>query len=426
MVRQPPGMSFLLWFVLTVVATSARGSDDLLLSIEHLSSEEQLLLADASDGRWDRFRLLDAALIAEGCTDSQTLQACRYKLQAVIDKLSGTRPPAALIDGQLPEALRYTFDTLHTELLRGRYRANATAVSTALIDGDYNCVSATVLFHCLCEAQGIPVTALVSNTHVYCRVRMGQGAWDVQTTCAEWFRLSPAEQQAAIPATVAGAREVNPVQLIAKIYYNRGVAYLESADYAHADRAFRLAVTLDRQDTAATENLLATWNNWALQLCQQGKYAQAAALLEQGRRYREDYPPLLANQLHVTQRWAQALCREGKYGEAIALLHANRHLQPDAPLFVEGPRIIYRLWADALARSEGTQTGSSQSYVQSVAVAQPATKPPQVTQSARVHLKLVDEQNLPKQQTSRPMAPARNRSGPNLPSPSGNIENVKP
>lgn len=310
---------------------------------------EAKLLEDAADGRFDTMTLLDAALVAEAIADARVRQSWEDKIRSALGVLRQRTDSTANMPCRLSAVVR-TFDVLHSHLLTGKYCADCTPVSRVLTDGNYNCVSATVLFLELCRRQNIHVTAMTTNTHVFCQAQADSQPCDIQPTCADWFRLSPTERRTLGSSSASTARPIRESELVGKIYYNLGVHSLEKKHFAHADRCFRLALLLDGLDSAAEENLLATWNNWALELCDRGQYAEAASLLETGRRLRDDYAPFANNQLHITQRWAQALCGQGRFAEAIELLRNHQHLQPEAPLFVDGPAIVYRLWVDRLVR----------------------------------------------------------------------------
>lgn len=313
-----------------------------------MTPEEQSLLQDAADGHLDVFPLLDAALLAENDTPDvearDRFEKLARKLQALPDL-----PSAESHDFQrLEQRLATTLRLLHQQILVGQYRPDATSVTLALQKGHYNCVSSTILFVELCRRQGIRTTPMASATHVFCRVEGPGRPIDVQTTSPRWFDLSDEQRAAATPDGAHSALPITDAALVGKLYYNFGVQHLEHDRYQQAERAFRMSLLLDPQDASARENLLATWNNWALALAQQGHYAEAMKRLDQARQVAPNYPPLRANLVHVTQQWAQSLCRLGRHPEALTLLESRKDSDPQAPLFIDGPPIVYRLWIEWL------------------------------------------------------------------------------
>ncbi len=331
--------------VLTAFVAALALANERLAAVEPTAHRpDGRLLIDAQDGHLDQLTLLDAVLLASGIHNEPLQSEIRAAISGYIERLANTLD-AIPHDDQRIVAIH---DFLHEEVLVGSYQADCTQIARAIRDGDYNCVSATVLFQMLCQSQGIACRAVATPTHVFSRVEAGGQLIDVQTTCPSWFRLTEAQRRAferqQIPPQDGQAREIGELELLAKIYYNRGVAHLAAARFAEAEQEFRLSLQLDPLDQAAQENLLAALNNWALALSDQAEFEQAARLLERGRAVNPDYGPLRANDLHIHQRWAQALCELGRYAEAAQILSQGAARQPDAPLFREGPVTIYRLW----------------------------------------------------------------------------------
>ena len=100
---------------------------------------EGRLFADAADGRLDEFSPLDAALVASGVEDADSLRHYRAeggragRRIAASGKLAGT-------PRQRVEAV---FEFLHRRMLCGGYELAYTDLRRVLDDGRFNCVSAT-------------------------------------------------------------------------------------------------------------------------------------------------------------------------------------------------------------------------------------------------------------------------------------------
>lgn len=190
---------------------------------------------------------------------------------------------------------------LHRCVLVGRYRADCNDVVVALERGDYNCLTSTVLYVELARRCGLDAVGLEAPGHVLCRVRSPRGNLDVETTCAEWL----AAGQAALPAPqheAAALRELPAEGLAALVHYNRGIELLGQGRYAEALAANQQALALDPRSAAARCNLLATMNNWALELNRRGEQAQALRLLREGRRIAPDYATIRSNLAAIEQR----------------------------------------------------------------------------------------------------------------------------
>jgi len=279
------------------------------------SPTELRLFADAADGRWDEHGLLRAALLASGVDRPDRLDSYEAGLCRLVAELRESDTTA----GTPRQQAQWVFEFMHRRILRGGYRLEATALTEALDRGQFNCVSASVLFHCLAREFGLPVCAMEGPGHAMTRLRLAGEIVDVETTCPEWFRLAAdlrkqAERARKIPARTAEVdrrarplREVSDVQLVAMIYYNRGVDLLGEKRFPEALAANAKALRLDPSSVTARANLLATLNNWAIDLGLGRQYAEAARLLEKGIALEPDYAIFQANYRQVHRNWVESL-----------------------------------------------------------------------------------------------------------------------
>ncbi|MFV1964207.1 MAG: hypothetical protein ACC628_02200 [Pirellulaceae bacterium] len=326
--------------VLGVLASGNHG-----LAEQRTSAElRDRLMADLDDGSLDEFPLFDAALIASGVHseegldyyDQQFSQLCEI---LPVDKQASPRQRA-----------KDLFCFLHKWILTGSYSTDCTELDRALDDGQYNCVSATILFHCLCAKAGLQPQAMATAEHVYSRYAEGSDC-DVETTFPQWFS-QPASARALLrtsrSASSGPPRRIGTVPLLGKIYYNIGVSQLEAHRFAAAVDALRISVRLDPQDGSARENLLAALNNWALWESDAGRFEHAAELLALVAQREPNYGPFLANDLHIHQKWALSLCQSGKHREAFDMLERCYTRRSEAELYDLGRFAVFSLWAESL------------------------------------------------------------------------------
>lgn len=305
---------------------------------------ESRLLADARDGRWDEFSLFEAALVASGIEREDELARRRLQFASICDGFA-----EAILADKPSDRVKAAFELMHGQILTGEYRAQGIDFVRTLDDGDFNCVTATILFHCLCESFGVAPQAMATPGHVFSRF-VGGHLGDVEATCPRWFAAvaGPPSRRDARAGQGTAARPISPVQLIGKVYYNAGGARLATGGFAAAVKALWISVQLDPQDVAAQENLLAAVNNWSLAESDSGQFQQAAALLSCGMRMAPQYAAFLANDLHVHQKWALALCRSGNFPQALEILEHGYRRRPDAELFDLGRFAVVSQWAESL------------------------------------------------------------------------------
>lgn len=323
-----------------------------------LSKLEAALFADAADGRLDDHSLLAAALIAGGVDDAQTIAAREEQMAVWTSRLrsSGTA------SGRPRERLKAIFEFMHREMLYGGYRLDASDLSVTFDEGRFNCVSASVLFCCLCERFGIMAEGLEIPGHAMVRVVLADEELEVEATCPQWFSLTkdPRRREELIEKTLGrspagsaggsggagGFRRVSGVQLVATIYYNRGVDLLSRKQFAAAMAANCKAVRLDRDNQTAWGNLLATLNNWAVDAGAEGRFADAVTLLETGLDVDPNFQAFTGNYTHVHHLWVESLCRLGRHEEALKHLAAAARRRPDEPWFLRAKSDVYRHWTE--------------------------------------------------------------------------------
>jgi len=256
------------------------------------------LLDDAPDGRLDAFDLPTAALVASGVEDECELAGWLsdyYEKRAeALEHARSTLPDARLLA---------IHRAMHERLLIGRYRSTASDLRLLLGQGDYNCLSAAVVFADLCREAGIELEFCLQPGHLYVRTPAGGGQHAGQRIEPASPRWQPSlGQHGGLergPSSVeldGVARRLSTGELLAKLYYNRGLVRLAEHDYPAGLALLRISQVLDPADRDARQNLVAGLNNWAARCCRQRQYQEAARLIQQGLLVEPGYLPLRANE----------------------------------------------------------------------------------------------------------------------------------
>ena len=331
-----------------------------------LSGLETRLFADAADGRWDAHSLLAASLVASGVSDPAALGRHQARFAELVAELRRS----GRVTGPPRQQAQAVFEFMHRRMLCGGYQLDGTDLAALLDQGRFNCVSASVLFNCLAGELGLSACGLEIPGHALSRLLLPDGNLDVETTCPEWFRLldDPRKQAELVartlgPQRAAGRaedrRQVSDVELVATIYYNRGVDLLGQKRFADAVAANAKALRLDPHSQTARGNLLATLNNWAIAEAAPGRYDQAAELLRQGMAIDPGYETFKANYRHVHREWTDRLCRMDQFSAALAVLVRAAQECPGDPTFTPARLDVYRCWARHLFESGRRDEGSA-------------------------------------------------------------------
>jgi regulator of sirC expression with transglutaminase-like and TPR domain len=315
---------------------------------------EARLFADAAGGRLHEFSALDAALVAGGIDSPDSLRRYQQKAAALVDQLRSS----ATLGGTPRQQVEAVFEFLHERVLYGGYDLAYSDLRRVLDDGRFNCVSATVLMNYLAGQLGLDCRGLEMPGHAMTRVRLADGALDIETTCPHWFSLRNDFRQSAIATKTIGAaaggdrskaREVSPVQMAAMIYYNRGVDLLSEKRFAEAARANAKALKLDPRNATARGNLLATINNWAIDLSDSQRFVEAVELLRRGLSMDAKFEPFAQNYVHVHSQWVDQLCREKRFEEASQVLSRATAEMPGRDYLRKAQDEVRQRWAKAVA-----------------------------------------------------------------------------
>lgn len=292
--------------------------------------------------------LLEMAWAAEGNLSEADRSAAQDRLATHLKWMEDNLPKQW---GRytIAERAAWVFQSMHDRLLTGKYDEDQNALSTALVEGNYNCVSATILFQILSDRAGLPTVAMQTRGHVWCRL-LSRPELDIETTCPTWFLLEPHDQDQS-PAVQAAseARTLSARGLAAKIPYNKASQSAAQGDYPGAIQYLNFALSLDPQDEAALRNRSAILNNWAVACITQKDCQTALEILERMESQRPHDPDLEGNRSKIVDAVIDQWCHQGRYSESLRLLQT----QTDPANSRHSVRSIYQQWIqDAASRGD--------------------------------------------------------------------------
>ncbi len=253
---------------------------------------ETRLFAAISDGGFGRFSLLAAGLIAGGVERNDELR--RYCGR--FDRISETLRNSGKVRGSPREQARIVFEYLHRKLLGGGYCLDASDLRLAFDRGRFNCVTSALLFNCLARRFGLKAVGREMPGHALSRLVLPGETIDVETTCPRWI------DEFGTPS-VPHTRSLTDVELVATIYYNRGIDFLGERRFADAVAANVKAMRLDPHSATAKGNYFATINNWGIELASSGQYAKAAELFRYGMASEPGFKAFRSNYARLMRQW---------------------------------------------------------------------------------------------------------------------------
>ncbi len=274
-----------------------------------LSKLEATVVEDARDGRFDDGSMLRAALIAGEPHQDPAPYLARFKqlCRDLEKQIAATTEPT--------EPEQAAFDFLHARVLVGQFKANSYQVQQSLDFGDYNCLTASILYQAFCEHLQVPVQVVARPGHVACRAVSSTMAL-IETTCPQWFSRASRRQNSKAPAGDANCRVLSQSELLARVLYNRGIALAQHEQFPHAVASLQISTELDLKFKAARHNRLAAINNWCLWLGDQGDFDQAQRILRQAQSEQPEHAAFWHNDLYLQRTRIQQLAESGKANEA--------------------------------------------------------------------------------------------------------------
>lgn len=315
---------------------------------------ERRLFEDAQDRSLDHHALLEGALIASGVESeqelSQYLDLANASFQGITTDASETRSRL--------DYCRRAFGLMHGRILSGEFGMLETDVRRTLIQGDFNCLTSTILFNSLLAQAGVSASARAVPGHVYSVFQLDETSIEVETTCRQWMdhlddegvqkRLrDSAWRDAALENSQYRVHEVDDVGLISLVYYNRGVDGLEKGDFADSIRCNLKSLLLEPTHRDALLNVVAAINNWGLRSADEEDFSRAIKLLRLSLALDPDKEQLRKNFLVVLNRYVQHLEDRGAYPSALETLRQHVELARDvdeAMMFSGLERETYQKW----------------------------------------------------------------------------------
>ena len=129
-----------------------------------MSADEKALVGDVKDGRFVKWSMAEAALLADGVTDRDARKAYLKKYKTISDDAKKA------IAGEATAAAKgkKLIETLHTGAMKGGYESEQTRLSELLDTGKFNCVSSSVLYNAVAfDPTALPPQGFSGSLQVY-------------------------------------------------------------------------------------------------------------------------------------------------------------------------------------------------------------------------------------------------------------------
>lgn len=342
------------------------------VDLSNATGLERKLFADAQDGQLDDYSMIDAAFVASGLPDGEALALYRKKYKSL---LSGARRLANREATDYARA-KAVFKYLHKKTLR-TYGLHSVDMVGLFSRGDYNCVSATVLFNALLEDINLESWGVLVPSHAYSIVLIDGREVEVETTSPNGFdpaRTDEAYRQllkqygldGALYDAAGGKRKtsslirevegkkqpVGNLTMVAVIYSNLAAARVRDGDLEGALANFVKASALSDENPHFQRSRDALLNNLVVDLVEAGSYLRAAAAASAARRIpgldQNILQKLVSLQAHATTKRAMELGDLGRHQEAVAVYDQALVELPGQEMLLHNRKARYVNWGIAL------------------------------------------------------------------------------
>ena len=351
--------------------------DYIVFTLTNLEPQEEQLLRDAVDGRWNEFDLLSASLIAEGLTTSESRMHYRSRFESLVASLL---QQTKNMQDQLQKTER-VYNFLHSRALFSKYNLSCSSVAASLDSGVFNCVSATVLFNCLASRAGLNVAALETTGHAKSRVKFEDSFLDIETTCSTWNKLPDRMRPYQVPhvrenvATVNGTPDGIPEKSASvssnesvsendKVAFNFVSLRASSGDTVKEEGSTTFQVDSDAplgysftrsrrpmREITDVELVATIYYNVGVDYSQAGDYERSIASYIKAVQLAPGNKTILGNLKATLNNWAiDVAMKEKDYEKAICLTELGQRIDPDFREFKMNMPIFFRDWIDRLSK----------------------------------------------------------------------------
>ena len=353
-------------------------------SLTMANALETALFEDAADGKLDNHSMMDAAFIASGLPDQEALDDFRGTFDDLVDDL---REETAGLESNYDRA-RAAFKFLHGRIFK-RYGLRTVDMVSLFSRGEYNCVSATVLYNSVLDELDITSHGVLVPSHAYSLVRVGGRDVEVETTSPggfdpartedeyrkllEQYRLTGALYETVDGKKVARTSLVKEVEgrknmvdnltMVAVIYSNIAAARVSDGDMQSALALFMKASALARGDEFFLKSRDALLNNSIVDQIEDGEYGRALATAREARKLPFLSPDFLDRldrwSVHAWSKIAMAKEEDGQYRESVATYVAGLREFPSSRVLLHNRKASLVSWALAhLAAGQFQEAGT--------------------------------------------------------------------
>ncbi|MCX5781639.1 MAG: tetratricopeptide repeat protein [Elusimicrobia bacterium] len=345
----------ILSFLLFTVNSFALVSDRVSFEEGELRSDlEKDFFVDLDKGELSKYTLYDAFLIASGITKFSNFIYYQGKLAKIRER--ALREVKKTDDPYI--AAKNLLFWLHDNIFK-KYRADATLANDILDNGEFNCLSGSILYTLLAKDLGLKVVGVVVKDHAFCMLVDSRGDKDIETTIRYGFdpgtkeieQLKEFTRYVYVPKKEYTLRRtVNTYQLIGALYSNLvnilSNTEKEEIDYDAEIPKYKKGYYFDQESAVFKTDIEACLNNLALKYIGNGDYDNAYRYIRQAKVFNpknEDFKNL--EKKYFSERGIDE-AKKGNFEKGIGYLKIVLEIYPSDEKLLNNLAFCYISWGN--------------------------------------------------------------------------------
>ena len=327
------------------------------------SNLEKDFFRDLDKGTLSSHDFYDAFLIASGITDPAEFASRKNRLVNIREKAVQELGSVKDENQKAKNLLLW----LHDNVLR-KYVSSATLASDILDKGQYNCLSASILYAVLANDIGLDVKGVIVKDHAFCMLESSDGETDIETTIRYGFSPGTEEIQQLKEVThyiyvpkkeYARRRTVTILQLIGAMYsnlagaVNRAEGEEEKIDCTDSLPKYKKGYYFDQGSIVFKTDIEACLNNMAIKLLETKEFEQVYVYIRQAKAFdpsNEDFKNL---EKKMFSERADAEIKNGNFEKGVSYVRSALIIYPSDEKLVNNLAYCYVSWGNSYFEKQG-------------------------------------------------------------------------
>ncbi len=331
------------------------------------TSIEKDFFHDLNNGKLVKFNYYDAFIIASDVTKESGFIYYQDELKKIREKalkgVDNTEDPY--------EVAKKLLFWLHDNVLK-KYRYDATLVTDIVDSGEFNCLSASILYALLANDLGLDVCGVIVKDHAFCMLKDPRGDKDIETTVRYGFdpgtkeieQLKEVTRYIYVPKKEYSLRRnVTILQLIGALYSNLAGAVVRSTEQEKIDferelPKYKKGYYFDQDAKVFSTDIAACLNNLTIKYIEKKEYDSAYKYLRQAKKFEPENDDFKNLEKRYFSEKALAEVKGGNYEKGIEYIKIALGFYPNDEKLLNNLAFCYVSWGNSFFEKKDFESAS--------------------------------------------------------------------